>query len=94
MTPALSCGILPGITRAVVLELAGEKGIEAAEAVIMPEDLPAADEVFLTNSGSEITPVVRIGDMVVGSGKPGPITLSMLDCYRREAWQKGQNFPA
>ena len=60
VTPAEECGILPGITRAAVLELAGRLGIDAAEEMIMPQRLPRADGVFLTNSLIGIVPLSRI----------------------------------
>lgn len=93
LTPARECGILPGITRDTVLEIARDSGIPAAEEVLGPGDLLYAEEVFLTNSGSEIVPVVQIGDAVIGGGNPGPVTWQILERYREIAWQKEQNFP-
>lgn len=89
LTPARECGILPGITRDTVLEIAKDAGIQAVESVLTPENMLDADEVFLTNSGSEIIPVVQIGDTVIGGGSPGPITRQVLERYRKAAWQKG-----
>lgn len=71
-TPPLSCGILAGITRALVLELAGEHGIPLTEEILMLKDLEEADEVFITSSVRELMPVARIGAQVVGDGSPGP----------------------
>ena len=59
LTPPLSLGILPGITRAIVLELCRSLGLEAAEAMLDVESLAAADEIFLVNSVQEVVPVVR-----------------------------------
>lgn len=94
LTPAPECGILPGITRAVVMDIARAAGIPMLEAVFKKEELLAADEIFMTNSGSEIIPVVQIGEIIIGAGKPGPVTGQLLEQYRRLAWEKEQNFPA
>ncbi len=69
-------GILIGITRNVVLELAqGRFAVE--ERAILLEELALADEVFITSSSREITPVVQIDDLVIGGGKPGPRTYEL-----------------
>jgi branched-chain amino acid aminotransferase len=70
-TPPLTCGILAGITRALVLQIAREAGIPALEQVMHLEDLYEADEVFITSSVREIMPVARIGTTQIGSGAPG-----------------------
>jgi branched-chain amino acid aminotransferase len=88
LTPARECGILPGITRDTVLEIASDTGIPAAEAVLAAEDLLHAEEVFLTNSGSEIIPIVQIGDTVIRNGRPGPVTRLVLNRYRKLAGEK------
>ena len=69
-------GVLMGVTRNVVLELArGRFPIE--ERPILLDELPLADEAFITSSSREITPVVQIDDLVIGSGKPGPRTYEL-----------------
>ena len=69
-------GVLHGITRNVVLQLAqGRFAVE--ERPILLEELPLADEAFITSSSKEITPVVQIDDLVIGSGKPGPRTTEL-----------------
>ncbi|HTM57870.1 MAG TPA: aminotransferase class IV [Candidatus Udaeobacter sp.] len=65
VTPPLSRGILPGIARAVVLELAGRLGLEAREAGIAASDFDRAEEVFLTNSIQQVVPVVKIGSRAI-----------------------------
>jgi branched-chain amino acid aminotransferase len=85
MTPPLGAGLLPGITRAFVLELAAELGIPAQEARLTPEDLGTADEAFITGTTREVTPVVRVDELAVGSGKPGPIRGRLLDFFRKRA---------
>jgi branched-chain amino acid aminotransferase len=66
-------GILMGITRQTVFELAAEHGLPAREAQLTPYDLYAADEVFLTSTAGGIMPVVEIDGHPIGDGKPGPV---------------------
>lgn len=82
LTPALDTPVLPGITRAAVLELAERIGLEAAEATLSIEDLLAADEVLLTNSMIEIAPVVRVEREVIGAEKPGEVFRQLAEAYR------------
>ena len=85
VTPPLSAGLLPGITREFILEMAAELGIPAKEARLTPDDLRSADEAFISGTTREVTPVVRIDDQVVGSGKPGPVTVKLLTEFRKRA---------
>jgi len=80
-TPPLSAGALYGITRQTVIELAEEAGLKVSEPNLTRYDLFCADECFLTGTGAEIVPVVRIDGRVIGSGKPGPITRQLEDEY-------------
>jgi branched-chain amino acid aminotransferase len=73
-TPPISAGLLAGVTRAFVLELAAKTGIRAFEETLREADLAAADEMFFTSTTREIVPVVRVDDRVVGTGRPGPVT--------------------
>lgn len=82
-TPPLDAGLLPGITRAIVLEIGAAAGVPTLEAVLRDEDLAAADEIFLTGTTTEIMPVVRVEDRIVGAGTPGPLTRRLMDEYRR-----------
>jgi len=82
VTPPLDAGILGGITRAVVLVLAGRNGIPGAEENIDPERLYAADEVFLTGTAAEVIAVTRVDGRIIGDGKPGPITARLLAAFR------------
>lgn len=84
-TPALDAGLLAGITREFVEEVAIETGIPTVDAVLRDDDLLGADEAFLTSTSKEIVPIVRVDDRVIGGGRPGPITLRLLDAYRRKA---------
>ena len=82
-TPPLTAGILEGITRGVVLELAEEAGIPAKEEEMTRYDLFNADECFLTGTAAEIVPVVTIDRRAIGDGKPGPVTLDLLKRFRQ-----------
>ena len=84
-TPSVSSGALPGVTRAAVLELATEAGLEPQEAAIEPSAVLEASEVFLTNSLMEVMPLTRLDGQPIGAGRPGPVTRRVLDLYRRSA---------
>jgi branched-chain amino acid aminotransferase len=81
LTPPLSAGALYGITRNVVLDLAREQGLTVGEPNLTRYDLFIAEECFLTGTGAEIIPVVKIDGRVIGSGKPGPVTRKLVDAY-------------
>lgn len=85
VTPPLVAGLLAGITRAVVIELARELGIPAAERRATLADLAAADEVFITGTTREVTPVTSIDGRAVGPGTPGAVTRRLLSRYREFA---------
>jgi len=74
VTPPISCGALPGITRATVLQLAVELGIGAVERECTLDDLLRADEAFLTSSLRGIAPLVRVNGHEIGTGMPGALT--------------------
>lgn len=81
LTPPSSAGILAGITRDTVIELAGDLGLIVEERDLPREALYAADEVFMTGTAAEITPVRSVDRKPVGSGKPGPITRTLQDRF-------------
>ena len=81
LTPGEDSGILPGVTRQVVLELAPTLGIKAAVRKIAPEELALADEAFLTNSIMEIMPLTRVGEQKIGSGKAGEVAQRLMRAY-------------
>jgi branched-chain amino acid aminotransferase len=81
VTPALSCGVLPGITRAAVLELAQSLSLDTSEREVPEAELALASEIFLTSSIREIAPVVRIATTAIGAGRAGPITRKLIDAY-------------
>jgi len=82
-TPPLTAGILEGITRSVVIEIAKNLGFEVREENLTIYDLYTADEVFLTGTAAEITPVVKIDGRLVGNGEPGPIFKKILEEYQK-----------
>jgi branched-chain amino acid aminotransferase len=81
-TPPLSAGALYGITRGVVIELAQQQGIAVSEPNLTRYDMFNADECFLTGTGAELIPVVKIDGRVIGNGKPGPVTKSLVEKYK------------
>jgi len=78
-TPSLSASILPGITRAMVIQLAKDLGFPFIEETIPREMLYIADEVFFTGSAAEITPIRSVDKLPVGKGERGPITKNLQD---------------
>jgi branched-subunit amino acid aminotransferase/4-amino-4-deoxychorismate lyase len=83
VTPDVASGLLPGVTRKVVIRLAREAGLTAAERPVRPEELFKADEAFLTNSLLEVMPLVAVEDRMIGVGKPGPVTRFLRERYAR-----------
>lgn len=81
MTPPLSAGALYGVTRATVMELAEQAGIAVSEPNLTRYDLFNADECFVTGTGAEIMPVVKIDGRVIGDGKPGKLTRELVEEY-------------
>lgn len=83
-TPSLDQNILEGITRNTIIELARkELDISTIQRKIMTTELTGADEVFLTGTGAEVTPVIKIDKKKVGNGQIGPITQQLQDIYFR-----------
>lgn len=87
VTPAKHLGILPGITRDAVIEMAGEFGIPTEEGTFTLFDLYTADECFLTGTAAEVVPVVQADARPIGDGKPGPLT----DRLRRRFGERTQS---
>ena len=82
-TPPIYVGALGGITRAVVIGLAAEKGLPLVETHLTRYDLFVAEEVFLTGTGAEVIPVVEIDGRPIGDGSPGPVTRGMMEAYHK-----------
>ena len=74
LTPPIDAGILEGITRDAVIELARKAGLTVREIPLTKHDVYIADECFLTGSAAEIVPVVKVDSRPIGDGKPGPVT--------------------
>ena len=90
LTPPLSAGALYGITRRVVMDLARESGVEVAEPNLTRHELFNADECFLTGSGAEIVPVVKIDGRIIGDGKPGAMTGKLVAQYHALTKSSGE----
>ncbi len=73
-TPPLSAGVLEGVTRDTVMTLLDEEGYDVRQEQVTRTDLYYADELFLTGTAAEVTPVRQIDDQQVGDGRPGPVT--------------------
>lgn len=82
-TPRQGSGILPGITREVVLELASQLGIDTIEGDIRLDELFHAQEAFLTNSLIEVMPLTELDGKPIGSGRPGSLTKRLMVAYRK-----------
>ena len=93
VTPPEGPGILAGITRAHVIEVAVENGHSVRFESLLPADLAAADEIFLTSSIRELMPVVRVDARIVGDGRPGPITRALHEMFRTRAGLGAEPMP-
>jgi branched-chain amino acid aminotransferase len=81
-TPPVSAGILEGITRDAVIQIAGELGIPCVERDVALFDIYAADEVFLTGTAAEVVPMTMLDNRKIGTGKPGETTWRIIERYR------------
>lgn len=81
-TPPTYASILEGITRDTVIRIAGDLGYKVEEKDIAREELYIADEIFMTGTAAEITPVVEVDGRAIGSGSPGPVTQKISEYYR------------
>jgi len=83
LTPPIHDGALPGVTRAVIFEIAKLLAIPIKESSLVRDDFAQADEAFLTNSIIEIQPLIQVDQQIIGSGGIGPITERILKAYRQ-----------
>ncbi|OHB80887.1 MAG: branched-chain-amino-acid transaminase [Planctomycetes bacterium RBG_16_64_12] len=83
LTPPNDAGILEGITRAAVIELARDAGIEVFEVALTKHDVYIADECFLTGTAAEVVPVIKVDSRTIGDGTPGPITRDLSQRFRK-----------
>lgn len=84
-TPPLSMGVLGGITRQLVMQGAGDDGIEVREELLFPSDLYGADEACITSSLREVVPVVRADGVALGDGRPGAVVRRLHAAFQRRA---------
>jgi branched-chain amino acid aminotransferase len=81
VTPPLSCGVLPGITREAIIELAATLDVQVTERPVEPSELAGADEAFLTSSLRGVAPLVRVDGRAIGSGSVGELTRRLSAAY-------------
>lgn len=81
LTPPLDAGILGGVTRDTVLQIARDAGITTHETALTKHDVYIADECFLTGSAAEVIPVVKVDSRVIGDGKPGAVTKQLGELF-------------
>jgi branched-chain amino acid aminotransferase len=81
LTPPCDAGILEGITREAVIELARDAGIEVLESALTKHDVYIADECFLTGTAAEVVPVVKVDSRTIGDGTPGPVTRMLMERF-------------
>jgi len=93
ITPPLHAGVLEGVTRLVVMEIARKLGIEVAEKDITIHELYNAEEAFITGTGGEIQSLIEIDGRTVGVGKPGPITQRIVEEFKREVTRPEAGYP-
>ena len=84
-TPPVEAGLLAGITREFLFDVAQEIGVPMTESVMTDEDLLGADEAFLTSTTREVVPIVLVDEHRIGAGRPGPVTRALLEGFRRRA---------
>ena len=89
LTPAASQGALAGITRSTIIDIARDLAIPERDANLTRYDIWCADECFLTGSGAEVIPVVKLDGRVIGTGQPGPVTKRILAEFRRRVLVEG-----
>lgn len=89
ITPYLWIGALEGITRDTVMKIGQEIGMEVKEAVMIRFDLYTADECFLTGTAAEVIPVTKIDHRPIGHGKPGKVTLKIMELFHKLTQTEG-----
>ena len=89
ITPGASQGALKGITRSSMFDIAKDIGVPIREADMTRYDVWCADECFLTGTGAEVIPVVKLDGREIGTGKPGPITQKVLTSFRKRVLTEG-----
>jgi branched-chain amino acid aminotransferase len=88
-TPPLFIGVLEGITRNEIIEIAGAMEIGVKEVVFSRHDIYNADECFLTGTAAEVIPVIKVDQRPIGSGRPGPVTKRLIAAFHRLVMREG-----
>jgi branched-chain amino acid aminotransferase len=83
LTPSVDQGCLEGITRRVIMDLAGKLGIACREGIVQRQDVYTCDELFVTGTGAEVMPVTKVDGRIIGNGSAGPITRKLLEAFHR-----------
>ncbi|MEW6524745.1 MAG: branched-chain-amino-acid transaminase [Bacillota bacterium] len=89
VTPPSHAGILEGITRNTIMELASFMGMRVEEKMLTRYDVHVARECFLTGTAAEVIPVIEVDGRTIGSGKPGPVTRLLMESYRQLTRREG-----
>jgi len=92
ITPSLESSALEGITRDAVIKIAGDLDIDVVEREIARSELVISDEIFLTGTAAEITPIISMDSEKIGNGKPGVITKKMMQEYTDIVMNKNDNY--
>jgi branched-chain amino acid aminotransferase len=82
VTPPIQDGLLAGITRDSVMQIAGDLGYEVVEHSLVRTDLYLAEEAFFTGTAAEVVPIAEVDDRKVGSGRPGPVTREIMETFQ------------
>jgi branched-chain amino acid aminotransferase len=85
LTPPIEAGILEGITREAVIELAGQAGLTVREIPLTKHDVYIAEECFLTGTAAEVVPVVKVDSRTIGKGTPGAVTRDLMERFHQLA---------
>jgi branched-chain amino acid aminotransferase len=89
LTPGTEQGALRGITRGAILDLSAELGLPLREVQMTRYDIWCADECFLSGTGAEVIPVVKLDGREIGAGRPGPITQRVMQAFRKRVLVEG-----
>ncbi len=89
ITPPIAAGILDGVTRRAVIEIAGKQGVPFQEKMFPNADVYTADECFLTGTAAELVPVITVDGRQIGDGKPGAVTKRLLEGFRELTKSEG-----
>ena len=89
LSPSSSQGALKGVTRSTIIDIAKALGIPEREANLTRYDLWCSDECFLTGTGAEVIPVVKLDGRIIGDGKPGPVTRRVTEEFRKRVLVEG-----